>query len=81
MCEGKVIPGYQLRLSVLLQFKPVKNGAFRSVPVSLGYRALGVPVDPRYAVVLDWQSMQGTINYSFNLTFYDAGTLAKNEPY
>ncbi|MFI3136155.1 MAG: hypothetical protein QX197_05190 [Methylococcaceae bacterium] len=28
-----------------LQFKPVKNGAFRSVRVSLGYRALGVPVD------------------------------------
>jgi hypothetical protein len=27
-----------------LQFKPVKNGAFRSVRVSLGYRALGVPV-------------------------------------
>ena len=28
-----------------LQFKPVKNGAFRSVRVSLGYRALGVSVD------------------------------------
>jgi len=28
-----------------LQFKPIKNGAFRSVRVSLGYRALGVPVD------------------------------------
>jgi hypothetical protein len=28
-----------------LQFKPVKNGAFRSVRVNLGYRALGVPVD------------------------------------
>jgi hypothetical protein len=28
-----------------LQFKPVKNGAFRIVRVSLGYRALGVPVD------------------------------------
>jgi len=28
-----------------LQFKPVKNGALRSVRVSLGYRALGVPVD------------------------------------
>jgi hypothetical protein len=28
-----------------LQFKPVKNGAFRSVRFSLGYRALGVPVD------------------------------------
>jgi hypothetical protein len=28
-----------------LQFKPVKNGAFRSVRISLGYRALGVPVD------------------------------------
>ena len=28
-----------------LQFKSVKNGAFRSVRVSLGYRALGVPVD------------------------------------
>lgn len=27
-----------------LQFKPVKNGAYRSVRVSLGYRALGVPV-------------------------------------
>jgi hypothetical protein len=27
-----------------LQFKSVKNGAFRSVRVSLGYRALGVPV-------------------------------------
>lgn len=27
-----------------LQFKPVKNGAFRSVRVSLGYRALGVSV-------------------------------------
>jgi hypothetical protein len=27
-----------------LQFKPVKNGAFYSVRVSLGYRALGVPV-------------------------------------
>ena len=27
-----------------LQFKPVKNGAFRSARVSLGYRALGVPV-------------------------------------
>jgi hypothetical protein len=28
-----------------LQFKPIRNGAFRSVRVSLGYRALGVPVD------------------------------------
>jgi hypothetical protein len=28
-----------------LQFKQIKNGAFRSVRVSLGYRALGVPVD------------------------------------
>jgi len=28
-----------------LQFKQVKNGAFRSVRVSSGYRALGVPVD------------------------------------
>jgi hypothetical protein len=28
-----------------LQFKPVKNGAFCSVRVSSGYRALGVPVD------------------------------------
>ncbi len=28
-----------------LQFKSVKNGAFRSVRVSSGYRALGVPVD------------------------------------
>ncbi|MDP2786995.1 MAG: hypothetical protein Q8O79_02820 [Pseudomonadota bacterium] len=28
-----------------LQFKHVKNGAFRSVRVSLGYRAIGVPVD------------------------------------
>jgi hypothetical protein len=28
-----------------LPFKPVKNGAFRSVRISLGYRALGVPVD------------------------------------
>ncbi|MBY0576120.1 MAG: hypothetical protein K2P67_05945 [Gallionellaceae bacterium] len=28
-----------------LQFKPIKNGAFRSVRVSLGYRALGVPID------------------------------------
>jgi hypothetical protein len=28
-----------------LQFKPVKNGAFRSVRVNLGYRALGVSVD------------------------------------
>jgi len=27
-----------------LQFKPVKKGAFRSVRVGLGYRALGVPV-------------------------------------
>jgi len=27
-----------------LQFKSVKNGAFRSVRISLGYRALGVPV-------------------------------------
>ena len=27
-----------------LQFKPVKNGAFRSVRVSAGYRALGLPV-------------------------------------
>jgi len=27
-----------------LQFKSVKNGAFRSVRVSFGYRALGVPV-------------------------------------
>jgi hypothetical protein len=27
-----------------LQFKLVKNSAFRSVQVSLGYRALGVPV-------------------------------------
>jgi hypothetical protein len=27
-----------------LQFKSVKNGAFRSVRVSLSYRALGVPV-------------------------------------
>jgi hypothetical protein len=28
-----------------LQFKHVKNGAFRSFRISLGYRALGVPVD------------------------------------
>jgi hypothetical protein len=28
-----------------LQFKLVKNSAFRSVRVSSGYRALGVPVD------------------------------------
>jgi hypothetical protein len=28
-----------------LQFKSVKNGAFRSVRVNLGYRALGIPVD------------------------------------
>lgn len=28
-----------------LQFKPIKNGAYRSVRISLGYRALGVPVD------------------------------------
>jgi hypothetical protein len=28
-----------------LQFKSVKNGAFLSVRVSLGYRALGIPVD------------------------------------
>lgn len=28
-----------------LHFKPVKNGAFRSVRVSSGYRALGIPVD------------------------------------
>ena len=28
-----------------LHFKSVKNGAFRSVRVSLGYRALGIPVD------------------------------------
>jgi len=28
-----------------LQFKSVKHGAYRSVRVSLGYRALGVPVD------------------------------------
>jgi len=28
-----------------LQFKPVKNGTYRSVRISLGYRALGVPVD------------------------------------
>jgi len=27
-----------------LQFKLVKNGAFRSVRISLGYRALGIPV-------------------------------------
>ena len=27
-----------------LQFKFVRNGAFRSVRVTLGYRALGVPV-------------------------------------
>lgn len=27
-----------------LHFKPVKNGAFRSVRVNLGYRALGIPV-------------------------------------
>jgi hypothetical protein len=27
-----------------LQFKPVKNGALRSVRVNLGYRALGVSV-------------------------------------
>lgn len=27
-----------------LQFKRVKNGAYRSVRVSSGYRALGVPV-------------------------------------
>jgi hypothetical protein len=28
-----------------LQFKHVKSGAYRSVRISLGYRALGVPVD------------------------------------
>ena len=28
-----------------LQFKTVKNGAFRSVRVNLGYRALGIAVD------------------------------------
>jgi hypothetical protein len=28
-----------------LHFKPIKNGAFRSVRVSLGYRALGVPIE------------------------------------
>jgi hypothetical protein len=28
-----------------LQFKLVKNGIFRSVSVSLGYRALKIPVD------------------------------------
>ncbi|MGQ0701138.1 MAG: ParE family toxin-like protein [Panacagrimonas sp.] len=27
-----------------LQFKPVRNGSYRSVRVNLGYRALGVPV-------------------------------------
>ena len=27
-----------------LQFKPVKNGAFLNVRISLGYRALGIPV-------------------------------------
>ncbi|MDO9453773.1 MAG: hypothetical protein Q7J29_13045 [Stagnimonas sp.] len=27
-----------------LQFKHVKSGAFRSVRVNLGYRALGVPI-------------------------------------
>jgi hypothetical protein len=27
-----------------LRFKPVKNGAFRSVRVSAGYRAVGVPI-------------------------------------
>ncbi|MDD4964516.1 MAG: hypothetical protein PHI11_11435 [Gallionella sp.] len=27
-----------------LQFKPVRAGAFRSVRISLGYRALGIPV-------------------------------------
>ncbi len=28
-----------------LKLKSVRNGAFRSVRISLGYRALGVPVD------------------------------------
>jgi len=28
-----------------LQFKPVKNGTFRSVRISLAYRALGISVD------------------------------------
>jgi hypothetical protein len=28
-----------------LHFKSIKNGFFRSVRISLGYRALGVPVD------------------------------------
>ncbi|MDO9169501.1 MAG: hypothetical protein Q7U18_10525 [Methylobacter sp.] len=28
-----------------LPFKPVKNGVFRSIRVSLGYRAFGVPDD------------------------------------
>jgi len=27
-----------------LQFKAVKNGAYRSVRVNLGYRALGIPI-------------------------------------
>jgi hypothetical protein len=38
-----------------LQFKPVKNGIFRSVRVSLGYRALGVPVPEGIQWFLDWQ--------------------------
>jgi hypothetical protein len=28
-----------------LQFKSIKHGAFRSVRISLGYRALGIPVE------------------------------------
>ena len=28
-----------------LQFKAVKNGAYRSVRVNLGYRALGIPIE------------------------------------